>query len=511
MLFRVFITKLTAMIRLLKITLIFAIIISSQHQILGLNSEKQTAREEILKSITSEELMSYVYELTEPKYKGRLAGSPEYMDVAAWVASQLESWGIEPLGDDGTYFQYFDWPYTEVLSKGEVTLFRDGETITLSAPDDYYPGSNSANGSITAEVVFAGYGISAPHLGYDDFAGIDVDGKIVMIAGGTPYTGTHVDTLNLWGPYSSGTHKMETAYRQGARGVLYLDKLANPGAPYFPDFHYAHIDNRITEKILGQPLSELLSVIREEFAPASFQTEFTAQILSETRHYEKGTTANVIGYIPGYDAELRNEAIILGAHLDGQGYLGFHFPGALDNASGVADVMAAARALAAFNGQMKRSVVFIFFGAEEVGLVGSTIYCQNPAFPPEKTLLFMNLDMVGNGEGIALWHGESYPEILEHFRRNNENYIGRSLRANEGQMPVGRPRTDGLVFMQHGFRTFHVSTTDRVNPLYYHDPRDVPENLTPDIMRDVSALLFLGVLDLANDRNLLPEQMFLIQ
>ncbi len=127
-----------------------------------------------------------------------------------------------------------------------------------------------------------------------------------MIAGGTPYTGTNPDTLNLWGPYSSGSHKMENAYMQGARGVLYLDKLANPGA-----------------------------------------------------------------------------------HLDGQGYLGFHFPGALDNASGVADLLAAARALSESNGQMKRSVVFIFFGAEEVGLVGSTIYCQNPAFPPEKTLLFM--------------------------------------------------------------------------------------------------------------------------
>lgn len=497
--------------RLLKITFLITIVLSSQLRTLGLNRDNSTHREEVLESITSEELMSYVYELTEPKYKGRLAGSPEYMNVASWVASQLEGWGIEPLGDNGSYFQYFDWPYTEVLSKGEVNLFRDGETISLSAPDDYYPGANSANGSITAEVVFAGYGISAPHLGYDDFAGIDVDGKIVMIAGGTPYTGSDADTLNLWGPYSSGSHKMENAYKQGARGVLYLDKLANPGAPYFPDFYYAHLDNQITGKILGQPLSELLSVIREQFAPSSFQTDFTAQITSETRHYEKGTTANVVGYIPGYDPELRDEAIILGAHLDGQGYLGFHFPGALDNASGVADVLAAARALSEFSGQMKRSVVFILFGAEEVGLVGSKFYCENPAFSSEKTLLFMNLDMVGNGEGLALWHGESYPEILEHFKVNNDNYLRRSLRANEGSMPVGRPRTDGLVFMQNGFRTFHVSTTDRVNPSFYHDPRDVPENLTPEIMRDVSALLFLGVLDLANNENLVPEEMFLIK
>lgn len=78
------------------------------------------------------------------------------MNAATWVANQLESLGVEPQGNDETYFQYFDWHYTEVFDKVDVTLFRDGETISLSAPDDYYPGANSANGSITAEVLFAG-------------------------------------------------------------------------------------------------------------------------------------------------------------------------------------------------------------------------------------------------------------------------------------------------------------------------------------------------------------------
>ncbi len=134
---RVFITKQGNMNRLLQISLLFAVIVLSHHQSSAINPEYHTSREEILKSITSEELMSYVYELAEPKYKGRFAGSPEYMHVAGYVAGLLESWGIEPLGDDNTYFQYFDWPYTEVLSKGEVNLFRDGEMVALSAPDDY--------------------------------------------------------------------------------------------------------------------------------------------------------------------------------------------------------------------------------------------------------------------------------------------------------------------------------------------------------------------------------------
>ncbi len=473
------------------------------------NLEAQKVR--VMESITAEELMEYVDELVDPKYRGRLAGCPAYMDVAAWVAGLLEEWGIQPLGDDGTYFQKFPWHYTHVKSTGEVVLMRDGEKFALSAPDDYYPGANSDNGSIEAEVIFAGYGISAPELGYDDFADIDVNGKIVMIAGGTPYTGNNTDTLNLWGPYSGSGYKMGNAYRQGARGVLYLDKLASPGTPYIPGFYYAHIDNAVTERILGRPQSELLNAIRESGEARSFATEFTARIASETEYHPDGITANVIGYIPGTHPELKKEAIIMGAHLDGQGNLGFHFPGALDNASGVADVLATARALAKFRGQMKRSVVFIFFGAEEVGLVGSTYYCQNPAFSAENTLLFMNLDMVGNGEGLALWHGESYPQLFAHYQRNNENHVGRSLRSSEGRMPVGRPRTDGLVFMQYGFRTFHVATTDRVNPLYYHDPRDVPENLVPEIMRDVSRMLFMGTFDLANDTDIVNSELYLIQ
>ncbi len=474
-------------------------------------SDTEIKKQQVVETITSEELMDYVHELTDTTYRGRLAGSPEYMDVADWAAGLFKQWGIEPAGDNGSYYQYFEWPYTEVLSTGEVTLYQDGEATRLSTPDDYYPGSSSFNGSVRQELVFAGYGISAPELGYDDYTDTDVQGKIVMIAGRTPYTGDNPDTLNLWGKYSSPVYKMENAHSQGAAGVLYLNKLASPGMPHFPGFYYAHIDTHVSEQILGKPLEETLEKIRQQGKPQSFTTDFEAEIVSRTRHHGKGTTANVIGYIPGTDPELKEEVIMLGAHLDGQGYLGFHLPGALDNASGVADVLAAARALSEFRGEMKRSVAFILFGAEEVGLVGSTLYCENPVFPSEKTLLFMNLDMVGNGEGLALWHGESYPELLKHFETNNEKYTDRTLRSSKGSMPVGRPRTDGLVFMQHGFRTFHVGTTDRVNPLYYHDPRDTAEHLVPEIMRDVSRMIAAGIVDMANDDSIRADELFLIE
>lgn len=496
-----------------KITLLslFLLVISFTGIGQTFSDDPAVKKREVFNSINENELEKYVHYLTHTKYKGRLAGSPEYMKVAEYVAGLFEQWGIEPLGDDESYFQYFDWPYTEVLSTGSLTLFSGGKMYPMGSPKDYYPGAASDNGTTRAEVVFAGYGISAPELEYDDYAGINVDGKIVMIAGSMPYEGKNTDSIGMWASYSSPVYKVRNAYENGAAGVLYMGKLASPGMPYYKDFRMVHIDDHVSEQILGAPADSLLVEIRQQMSPRSFSTGYEAEITAETRHHGVGKTANVIGYIPGNDKELAGEAIVLGAHLDGQGYLGFDLPGALDNASGVADVLAAARALSQFKGQMNRSVVFVMFGGEEVGLIGSRLYCDNPVFSPEQTLLFMNLDMVGNGTGLALWHAESYPQILKYFQNNNEDYVQRSLRATQGSMPVGRPRTDGVVFMQHRFRTFHVSTTDRVNPMYYHDPRDTADNLTYDIMRDVSRLLFLGVLDLSNDAGIKASEMFLIE
>lgn len=499
------------MSRIIRYILLFAaVLLISRPGISGTpqHDDTELRLRQVVESISSEELMDYVNELVDPRYGGRLAGHPGYMASAAYVAGMLESWGVEPLGDNGSYFQYFPWPYSEVKSTGSMMLLDRRRVSVFQAPEDYYPGANSAHGKIKAEIVFVGFGISAPELGYDDYAGVNVKGKLVMMTSGTPYTGREEHLLNQWGPYSGSAYKFRTAHEKGAAGILYMDKMANPGAPYFPNFYYANIGPRVVDYVLqgsGTNAEELLKGIRESMQPRSFAIKKRMELHSDTRYYPEGITANVIGYIPGSDPVLKDEAIIIGAHLDGQGNLGFLFPSALDNASGVADVMAAARALAQYKGELKRSVVFIFFGAEEVGLVGSTHYCKNPAFGPRQTLSFMNLDMVGNGSGLGVWGGLSYPGVFAHFEYANEQYLQRSLRGTEARRPVGRPRTDGAVFAQHGFPTLHISTTDRVNPLYYHDPRDTADLLVPDIMRDVSRMLFVGILRMANDESLRVE------
>jgi hypothetical protein len=458
----------------------------------------------ISETITADEVYSYVLEMVEPRYKGRLAGTPEYMEVAQWAADLFQKWGIEPAGDDGSYFQYFSQPYSEVKTPGAFSAFIDGQEIRYRAPEDYYPGSNAANGRIEGELVFVGYGITAPELGYNDYQDIDVNGKIVLIAPGNPYKGSDAEMRTSWGEYSSGRYKIQNALNHGAAGVVYMDKLASPGGPYQEGFIYVHAGQRPLEDIFattGKKPSEILEAIDQTMTPHSFELNVKVALEADTEYHPDGITANMIGMIPGNDPELKDEVIIMGAHLDGQGYLGLLFPGALDNASGVANVMAAARALSKLNGQLNRSVVFILFGAEETGLVGSEHYCLNPLVPVEQTVVFMNLDMVGNGSGLAVWGAESLPGLHRHFEWANEKLIGRSLRSSPLRVPVGRPRTDGAMFAIHGFRVFHVSTTDRVNQLFYHDPRDVPELLVPEIMRDAAKLIFLGTAQMANDRS----------
>jgi Iap family predicted aminopeptidase len=195
---------------------------------------------------------------------------------------------------------------------------------------------------------------------------------------------------------------------------------------------------------------------------------------------------------------LKQEAIIVGAHLDHVGHPGTLFPGALDNGSGSADILGAAVALAGSKVKLKRSVIFIFFGGEECGLFGSKKYAEDPIWAKEKVLLMINLDMVGNGTGFFLQGGKSYPEYLKHFEETNNALIHRPLQSSEMSISFSRPRTDSAVLQMAGYKTMNIWTTGTVKPVYYHQPLDNVEALTPEIMEDATKLLYLGILGISN-------------
>ena len=466
---------------------------------------------ETLHAISSHDLMGYVEEMSRPEYRGRLAGTPEYMEVARWVAGLLASWGIEPGGDEGSYFQWFDMPYSAVKSPGALSLEmisgRDTTVVTYDFPQDYYPGTNSDAGTVSAEVVYVGFGITAPELGYDDYAGVDVEGKIVVLESGVPYRGDDVETVKAWVPYSYHQFKLDNARRHGARGLLYVGKIANPNTSFNEGLIYCHIDEHVADHLFfdtGRTRDEVLATARERLSPVSFSMGKKASLTADIERHPEGRTANVVGILEGSDPVLKEEAIIVGAHLDGVGYLGEVFPGSLDNASGVADILGAAEALASSPVPPKRSILFLFIGGEECGLLGSSLYTRQPAVPRDKTVAFFNLDMVGHGTGLRVSGGLSHPDIHRHFQAANRRFIHRPLAASQARTSVGRPRSDAVIFQRAGFRTLGFGTTGRVEGMatYYHDPRDTPETLTPEIMEDVARLMFVGFTGLANDREL---------
>lgn len=461
-------------------------------------------------TIQSEEMMNWIEKLCCPEFNGRLTGTPEFLASAEWVGGKLREWGIKPAGDNNTYFQKFDFPFTVINDPGKLILNLeqpDGSIIkkSYSYPDEYYPGMNSGNGEITAEVVFAGFGVTAPELNYDDYKGIDVKGKIVLINRDVPFKNPSDPEYKKWVDYCYHQYKLLNAVKHGAAGLLYIDgAMANPNIAYDPSIIVCGIGDKPLNDLfsgLKQTNKEILDRISRTFRPGSFNTGKIITISANTTRHPEGKACNVIGMIEGSDPVLKKEAIVIGAHLDAVGNAGKVVNGALDNASGVVDIMGAAKALVLSGIELKRSIVFLFFGGEEIGLLGSKTYTEKPVFPKDKTMAFINLDMVGNGTGLALSAGSTYKNFLNYFEQANNNYIHRTMQtsAPEPGSFYGRPRSDGAVFSMAGYRTMEVGTTDWYKKVYYHLPGDDPDAVTIDIMEDVSKMLYLGLINMAND------------
>ena len=257
--------------------------------------------------------------------------------------------------------------------------------MQLKFPDDYLPGSNSSSGTVSAGLVYVGHGITAPELGYDDYKNVDVKGKIIILESGTPYTGNDPE-LAKWTPYAYHRYKFRNAVKHGAAGMIYASKIANPNTVNIDGFIYAHVDTKIAEKLFadaGKDYKEVKKQLKNMETPSfHLESNQTVTIKAETKYFPDARSCNVTGFIEGSDPDLKDEVVIIGGHLDGQGQMGdVIFPGALDNASGIADILGAAKALADSEIKPKRSVLFILIGGEECGLYGAKHYCKNPVLP----------------------------------------------------------------------------------------------------------------------------------
>jgi Peptidase family M28/PA domain len=463
-----------------------------------------------LHSISSHTLLGYVEELVSEKYGGRLTGTPEYNACADWVASLLEKWGVRPAGDGGTYHQSFPNPYTLVFPGCEVFLrlpLMGGEIRkNYRYEDEFIPGGTSGSGEVTAEVVYVGYGTTAPELGYDDYAGVDVKGKIVLMEREVPVSpDDNPELFKKWRPYSFHQYKLENAVAHGVKGMLYnYGPIGNPNNSYREGFVYSHVGEAVVADIFtgtGHDHKAVVEKIGKTLRPQSFATGKVFTIKNNTEYHPEGIGRNVIGLIEGSDPALKDELIILGGHLDHLGRLWELMPGANDNATAVAVALGVAEAMAKGKVKPSRSVMFLFFGAEEQAVAGSDFYVNHPAFSLEKTAAFINLEDPGIGDKISVLAGKNFPAFYAYLEKADGRYIHRMIEASSFAN-IARPRQDTARFLWKGVPSVTVGaeeTTPVERPSSYHNTRDNLEPITPEIMEDIAQLLFAAIMDMSDE------------
>jgi len=436
----------------------------------------------------------YCKKLASNEFAGRLTGDRGYTEAAKWAASKFKEWGLDPLGAKEGYLQPFPSPYT-IVDEADMTLLLSHGDLALKAPDDFMPLLFAASGDTTAGLVFAGWGISAPALGYDDYAGIDPAGKFVLCFRGTP------DNENeAFEEYDQHRTRMQTAKNKGALGIIYIyDKPnAHPNGDWIDGFMPAMISEPVADSLFaekGLTCAAIRKGLGESKKPASFALGARVEYRVASRHFPAGIGYNIAGIIEGSDPKLRNECVVIGAHFDHCGsHMGMIFPGANDNASGSAVALEIARAFASLETKPKRSIVFALFGSEEQGLIGANYFTEH--FPARFTKIagMFNFDMVGEGDGASCGYTPEPPELLAALEDANAR-VG-TLRRKWEIKHVGVRSSDFAPFFQKGAPC--VACFSNGPHLAYHETGDTIYRINPDILADIARLGFLASYRWAN-------------
>jgi len=544
-------------------------------------------------SITAEDAVTYLKFISDDLLEGRDTGCDGYDIAALYAASLFELWGIKPAGDPESprgdfrsmmmrggapptsrmkrsYFQNIAFIETLGSEGVAVVEWQRGalkKTKTFK-PDMDYSYYASETHSLTAPVVFVGYGIQEPSLKFDEYKNINVKGKIVMMLSEAPGKKDPDSPFNkdeLKEKYypqrrfmrRSSSSKLSTPQELGAAAVLLVENSPeeNPDVarrfldsqaiyderPIFPgerrrisllenvgqpmsrqSLPVIRISREMANDILalaGQNIEELKAKIEETLKSHSMPLEgvnFTVESEVDTKLIN---SMNVLGYIEGSDPELKNEAVVIGAHLDHLGKRGdYIFNGADDNGSGSVGVMEIAEAFAKNSAKPKRSVIFALWTGEEKGLLGSSYYVAHPFI--EKTYATLNLDMISrvyDKERLMMisrrWGADIGKEVLEKIDvkryvslsydakapdiekiiRENNNYVGLhiSIRTSEDasggsdHAPFGRLNIPWAFFIA-------AMTED------YHQPSDSVEKVSPELMERIAKITYLTAFNLAD-------------
>lgn len=331
-----------------------------------------------VESIKSENLMKTVEYLASGELYGRLGGSEGYYKAASFMADEFRKLGLKPMGDEG-YFQNFKIEYNEILYPCNFALVNGDHTRKeFSLGKDFVCRGFTGSGKFTAEAVFAGYGFSDKANNFDEYENLDVKGKVVIMFKQTP--GWKLDEKG-WN--QSLRYRAKIASDKGASGIIFVSKPndRNPQKPIgstmdgegeqLEAFPMIHADIFVVDMILagmGKTAKELQTAIDDNKKPVSFETGAKVYMEINAKYDKSKRTMNIAGLLEGSDEKLKDEYLIIGAHLDHTGGQAgkIYFPGANDNASGSAGVLEMARAFVNSGEKPKRSILFILFSNEKL-------------------------------------------------------------------------------------------------------------------------------------------------
>ena len=373
---------------------------------------------------SAEHMKAHMTFLASDLLEGRDSGSRGFDIAAEYVASQFRQLGLTPAGDNGTYFQNVPLWASRPTDKGAVVVKGPAGDLALVFGEDYFPGRSPVAGEtrVTAPMVFVGYGVTAPEQGRDDYRDLDVKGKIVVALSGAP-AGLQTEERAY---YANGRTKRREAAKHGAIGFISLetplgeklrpfeqglrtwdtwgmtwrgpDGRPFDAAPEVPGLAALSVKGA-TKLFARAPTTydQVIAAVDAMGSPPRFALPGSAdiRIASETKIVD---SRNVIAILPGSDPKLKEEVIVLSAHLD---HIGITKPvkgdsinnGALDNAAGVATTLEVARAFTEGKKRPRRSIMFLTVTGEEKGLLGAEYFARNPTVPLKTIVGDVDIDM----------------------------------------------------------------------------------------------------------------------
>ena len=448
-----------------------------------------------LAAITADNILQHVNRLASDGFEGRGPGTAGEDSSVAYITEQFKALGLAPGNPDGTYIQ----PVSMIgyTSHPDASIAVGGKPMKLRFPNDYVAVSRRNANAIrvdNSDVVFVGYGVVAPEYGWDDYKGLDVKGKTIIMlvndpAVPSPDDSTKLDSTMFKGKamtyYGRWTYKYEIASDKGAAAAIIVHETGPAGYPYEVvvgswgrenfDVKATGPTNRVaveawmaldkTKELFrnaGLNFDSLKkAATRKDFKPVALNAKATFHVRNQVREIQ---SKNVVAKLEGADANLKDEYVIYTAHWD---HLGRDttlkgdqiFNGALDNATGVGALLTVAKAFKALPKPPARSVLFLAVTAEEQGLLGAKWYATHPLYPLNKTLVDMNMD------GVNQWGKTKDLTVVGYGNSTLDDLLGTVLASQSGRTIKPDPEPEKGFF----YRSDHFEFAKQGVPALYVD------------------------------------------